>query len=121
MNMVVKGKKIIVEITDPWEFQSELGKSSFIGEVIEAGLGTYGRISLCIKIKNPPIYKDALYEYLVVDSKLKGKELNKLNYTEEIPCGMIMISKEQALSKYPLNTSWWRGGHALEGSVKLLV
>jgi len=120
MSDKLKGKKVELIVSDPWEFQSIVKKARFSATIIRFESGVNNRPTLLVQLDDPPFFKKERYEFLIIESALIGWELNKLGQGEHIPCGMIRLTTEQAYSSNPMDTSWWRGGHTLTGTIRLL-
>lgn len=88
-----------------------LGWPAIFGTVAHADAASW-----LVEIDRPFVYANAVYRFLVVSARHEGKPLASAN-SELVLCNMIRTTPERASSSSPCEVSWWRGGHAVIGSV----
>lgn len=105
--------KVRLQLSDPWEMGEALGWRSITGIVSDVTGDSW-----LVELDEPFDYEGALYQYVVITSRHEGKPLANAT-SVEVRCNMIRTTAERAASENPCDTSWWRGGHAMIGTVSL--
>lgn len=90
MNSFLLGKKIQLLISDPWDFGTELGSGPF-----EAIIENMSQDLLLIHLKKPWIYQNALWEYLVAQSREINSGLSALQTRKKILVNFIRTTPDQ--------------------------
>ena len=103
--------RVVLKLSDPWEMGEALRWTAISGSVVHIDHGCW-----LIEIDRPFVYDSAEYRFLVVSPRHEGKSLS-MAVSDSIPCNMIRTTPEHASSKSPCDVSWWRGGHAMIGSI----
>jgi len=102
--------RVVLKLSDPWDMGESLGWPQIAGVVVKEGE------SWLIEIDQPFEYGGVEYRFVVVQARHVGKVLND-SVSEDLPCNMTRIASERAASEDPCDLSWWRGGHAMIGSI----
>ncbi|MCK5001079.1 MAG: hypothetical protein KAS23_16160 [Anaerohalosphaera sp.] len=111
-----EGTKVEFIASDPWDFVTAVGSGPFEGLV--SGV-CQDKDSILVKLNEPLVFKDSVAEYLVISPRHQGYPLKGIMKGQEVCCGMMGITKEQAESDDPCDTSWWRGGGIVStGSIR---
>jgi hypothetical protein len=101
-----------LRISDPWELGEYLGWRTLESLVLRED-----RDAWLVELVQPFRYHDGEYRYIVVESRHQGTELSQIYGGAEISCNVTVTTAERAKSDQPCDISWWRGGHAMIGSV----
>lgn len=113
--MVKVHTKVRLQLSDPWEMGVALGWRSISGSV------TYVEdVDCLVELDVPFDYEGTRYQYLVISARHEGKPLAQAD-SIEVPCNMIRTTPELAVSDHPVDTSWWRGGGAMIGTVAVVT
>jgi hypothetical protein len=104
--------RVVINLSDPWEMCEALGWPAISGIVAHSDA-----VSWLVKIDQPFVHANAEYRFLVVSPRHEDKSLANA-VSEDVPCNMIRTTPERASSESPCDVSWWRGGHAMIGSVR---
>ena len=67
----LKGRSVIVHLSDPWDLGESLSWSPLRGRVLECRADEAGG-SLILRLEQPFTYKGTLCEYFVVQPRLEG-------------------------------------------------
>ncbi len=120
-------EKIKIEIGEPWEFQDEVGRADFTGEIKQVFIshrafesGENVREVLLVKLDEPFGYKNLKCEYLLAYPRHVGIGLCKLS-EKSISFGFTRIPTDQGESDNPFDDCQWRGNKEffLIGSIEL--
>jgi hypothetical protein len=117
-------RDVNIGFSEPWKLAEELEKENLIGAVIDAGTSMnrhYGNKDAClvIRLKKSFLFDGLECKYFVVSPRHEGTSFKDLMDGNKINCSFLRITKEQADSDNPFDTSWWRGGGGFIASVKL--
>ena len=104
--------EVLLRLSDPWEVGEELGWPPVPATVIHVE----GEVWL-VEINQPFDYEGSNYRYVVISPRHEGASLSQCA-SQSIPCNMTKTTTERALSASPCDTSWWRGKHAMIGSIE---
>lgn len=104
--------KVVLKLSDPWEMGKEMGWPAISASVIRRD-----RDAWLVEIDQPFDYGGANYRYMVISPRLEGDALAQCA-SRSVPCNMIKTTIERASSASPCDISWWRGGHAMVGSIE---
>lgn len=103
--------RVVLQLSDPWEMGEALDWPHILGTVVNNNGD-----SLLVEIDHPFEYDNMEYRFVVVSPRHEGIPL-KNAASEVVPCNMIRTTTERAHSNNPCDVSWWRGGHAMIGSI----
>ena len=103
---------MLLRLSDPWAMGEELGWSPIPAAVMR----TEGEVWL-VEINQPFDYDGSNYRYVVITPRHVGASLSQCT-SSRVPCNMTKTTTERALSASPCDTSWWRGGHTMIGSIE---
>lgn len=107
--------RVVLNLSDPWEMGEALGWPAILGTVVHTDATSW-----LVEIDRPFVYANAEYRFLVVSVRHVGKSLANAD-SEHASCNMIRTTPERASSASPCDVSWWRGGHAMIGSVRAVA
>ncbi|WP_141134383.1 hypothetical protein [Jannaschia aquimarina] len=105
--------RITVKITgDPFSSGNFLLRTSL------AEVKKYEGEKLLLELREDNEGKKANFEFIV--ASFRHGEADRALYESGQPvlCSLIATTKHRALSEDPLDTSWWRGGNAMVGSIQ---
>ena len=118
----IVGKKVAIIVSDPWELVTAVGSGPFLAEILmvaAVGSGSDDEGAL-IKLVKALRFEGGDWEYFVATTRHRGDGLSDLLSGKEVICNLTAISKAQASSAAPVDTSWWRGGLGLIGTLQTL-
>ena len=102
-----------LSLSDPWKLGEYLRWRS-----LEALVLREDHDGWLVELVQPFQYQDREYRYVVVQSRHEGEELAQVSEGVEISCCMTLTTVERANSDNACDVSWWRGGHAMIGSIR---
>ncbi len=105
--------RVLLRLIDPWEMGEQLGWPAIPATVVREADDVW-----LVEIDRPFDYGDANYRFLVISPRHPGEQLAEHGALSVI-CNMIRTTEERASSASPCDTSWWRGGHSMIGSVEV--
>ena len=105
--------RVVIKLSDPWEMGETLGWPAISGTVAHGDAASW-----LVELDRPFVYANVEYRFLVVSSRHEDKSLANA-VSEDVPCNIIRTTPERASSESPCDVSWWRGGHAMIGSVRV--
>jgi hypothetical protein len=104
--------RVVIKLSDPWEMGEALGWPAISGTVAHSEAASW-----LVELDRPFVHANAEYRFLVVSSRHEDKSLANA-VSEDVLCNIIRTTPERASSESPCDVSWWRGGHAMIGSVR---
>ncbi len=119
MQKQLKGMRVVLTVSDPWEFGTAHGTGPFFAAIIGVDMtGDYGDIGkrLLLRLATVIVFEGTSCEYLVAQPRFRGDTLLALP-EKPVNCNLTAISAERAVSSSPLDLSWWRGGVVLIATV----
>ena len=116
----LEGLSISIIVSDPWDFCTAHGTGPFRAKILRTGRDDEtGHLKALIELDHPLVFQAVEYRYLVSEDASYERPLESLLARSEADCGMAVISQERVDSSNPLDLSWWRGGPALTGTIKI--
>ena len=115
MGIAMKPKETIlvwVTISEPWD--TEIPDCQ-----LKAELQVFADDGYLIELEAPFDFKKNKIEWLVAKPRHAGKNLSNIKGGELISVNMTAVKDEVTDSANPLDLSWWRGGNAFIGEVKI--
>lgn len=91
-----------------------------MGAVVEVQVSRNGARAL-LRFDTPVEYRGATYAFAVASARLGGQEVGNMVAGTSISASLIGISRQQAESPDPFDTSAWRGGLAFIGDIKRIA
>lgn len=121
----INGMSIEIIVSDPWDFVTVNGSGPFLGKILETGTiqptSSWGSSSsLFIKLDKILVFRGVVYEFIIASPRYKENEIESLIEGKIIDCAMIRIPKEKVTSISLFDLNWWRGGHGLQGTIRLI-
>lgn len=104
--------KVVIRLSDPWDLGEALGWPAIPGTVAHGEADSW-----LVELDRPFVHANAEYRFLVVCARHVGRPLANAVY-EDVPCNMIRTTAERAASESSCDISWWRGGHAMIGTIR---
>ena len=120
--------QISIGISEPWEFEDEVGSSTFTGTITDVYVSTHFRKSseketeyLIIHLARPFGYAKLKTEYLIGSPRHEGNGLSELAKGDVVTFNFCRASTERAKSDTPFDSTRWKGDRSfgLIGSIKL--
>ena len=103
--------RVVLQISEPWEMGEALNWPRITGTIVSEGGGSW-----LVEFDRPFDYAGEQYRFVVVSARHEGDRLADAT-SVTVPCNMIRTTAQRASSANPCDVSWWRGGHAITGSV----
>lgn len=105
---------VSITISDPWEFETEVGIASFSGMIIDVFVVTHIRKDsqnvieqILVHLTKPFGYKGLKTEFLIGSPRHKGNGLTNLLNEKLISFNFYRVSKARAGSDTPFDDSRW--------------
>ena len=120
--------QVSVKISEPWEFEDEVGSSILSGTIADVYKSTHLRKSsqktteyLIVHLLRPFGYKKLKTEFLMRSPRHEGSGLSEPAKGEEIPVNFYRSSPKRVFSDHPFEWTRWRNDRSfgLIGSIKL--
>lgn len=105
--------RVAIKLTDPWEMGDVLGWAAIPGTVLRRDAASW-----LVELDTPVLYSNTEYRFLIVSSRHGDIPLAEATL-QDVSCNMIRTTTERASSTAPCDASWWRGGHAMIGSIRV--
>lgn len=117
-------KTVNIGFSEPWDLSEKLEKDNSIGIITDAGTSInkyYGNKEECVIISLKKSFQfDGLEcKYFVASPRHEGITFKNLLNGDGINCSFVRVTKEQAESDNPFDTSWWRGSGGFIATIKL--
>ena len=103
--------RVVLRLSGPWELGEALGWPAIRGTVTHREESAW-----LVEIDKPFTYATMEFRFLVVSPRLQGSPLASAA-SEAVLCNMTLTTPERAFSDSPCDLSWWRGGHAMIGTM----
>lgn len=113
---LLKGIKINVTVSDPWEFVTEFGSGPFKFKILEVDKNFKKALIQFV----PPLKSDSKrLTYFVVQVRHENESISNLVKNKSIACNLTGIPSDRLDLKKPFDLSWWRGGLVLLGTLSI--
>jgi hypothetical protein len=122
------GHQVSIGISEPWEFEDEVGSSTFTGTITDVFVSIHLRKSskketeyLIVHLAKPFGYAKLKTEYLIGSPRHEGNGLSELGKKEVVAFNFCRASSERAQSDIPFDSIRWKDDRSfgLIGSLKL--
>jgi len=110
------GRKIRVVVSEPWSFSP----TSFLATLEKVEIKDGGQSRVLVRSEHPLVFENRVYSYLVASPRQFVRPLDGLSEGNQVECNLTHITEEHAASENSTDTSGWRGGLALIGTVSLV-
>jgi hypothetical protein len=108
---------ISIVVSDPWDLGAATNWAPIKGSVVGVNVSEIdGRVLL--RFETPIDYRGATYAFAVATPRLEGQTVSDIAVGTCTSASVIGISREQAESSMPFDTSAWRGGLAFIGDIR---
>lgn len=104
--------RVTINLSDPWDMGEALGWAAMPGTIVHRAAAAW-----LVELDRPVFYSNTEYRLLVVLSRHEGRTLAQATL-HDVSCSLIRTTAERASSATPCDISWWRGGHAMIGSIR---
>ena len=108
---------VSIIVDDPWDFGAATNWLPIKGLVVDVNMSQVGGLVL-LRFETPIDYHGATYAFAVASPRLEGQAVSDIVAGTCTSASVIGISREQAESSKPFDTSAWRGGLAFIGDIK---
>jgi hypothetical protein len=108
---------VSIVVSDPWDVGSAANCAPIKGSIVEVSMGQIGSKAL-LRFETPIEFQGSTYMFAVASPRLKGQNVSDIEAGTGMSASVIGISREQAESSQPFDTSAWRGGLAFIGDIK---
>jgi hypothetical protein len=116
----LKGRRIQIRLSEPFDLGEALGWSELPGRIIAADASVdAGQVLL--RLDDPVRHEGVTCEYVVATPRLDDGDLGTLVRDGSLFCNLTPTSPERARSDDPFDLSWWRGGLACIGEIYLIA
>jgi hypothetical protein len=122
------GSSISMGISEPLEFEVEVGSSTFTGTITDVYVSTHLRMSfeketeyLIVHLSRPFGYANLKTEYLIGSPRHEGNGLGELAKGDVVAFNFRRVPSERAQSDFPFDSTGWKEARCshLIGSIKL--
>lgn len=107
---------ISIVVSDPWDLGVATNWAPLRGTIIEMKVSQKGGQAL-VRFEKPIEYRGAAYSFAVASPRLDGQDIESIVAGTSICASLIGISRDQAESIEPFDTSAWRGGLGFIGDI----
>ncbi len=111
---------VSIVVSDPWELGVATNWVPIQGTVVEMRASENGGRAL-LRFDTPIEYRGATYAFAVASPRLDGQGVENFVAGTSTSASLIGISRDQAESSDPFNTSTWRGGLAFIGDIERIA
>lgn len=117
----LEGMEVTIVVSDPWDFGTAHGTGPFAAKVLKVGRddNVPGGYSMLLQLNTPLHYRDLSCEFVVASPRSERGSFDFLTEGAGVDCNLTRIPEDRAASPNPLDLSWWRGGVALLGTLRL--
>jgi len=116
MTLRLKGKTLLIRLSDPWDLGESFGWEPLSAVVIATKADDKGG-ALLVRMKRPFIYKDVRCEYFVAVPRHENFSVADLAVGRPVLCAITRVPEDRLEAEDPFDLSWWRGGVAGIGEV----
>jgi hypothetical protein len=122
-----QGQTIEILISEPWELGESMSWRALVGQIEAIGTGRRSAAgasfdpTIMVRVQEPFAYRDQICEWLVGSPRYEDETASaKSQLADGQTFNFVRIPAERAQSSDPLDITWWRGGVALIGKVRLV-
>jgi hypothetical protein len=114
------GQRVQLIASDPWDFVAVDGSVLFEATVIRAATHREGADEerLVLQLLDPVSWHDKTIEFFVARERHGHGVVDDLSLGQPIECALIAVDGERAQGSEPFDTSWWRGGLAVNATMR---
>ena len=114
------GQRVQLIASDPWDFVAVDGSVRFDATVIRAASYRDGADEerFVLQLLNPVVWHDKAIEFFVARERHGHGIVDDLSLGQPIECALIAVDDERVQGSEPFDTSWWRGGLAVNATLR---
>jgi hypothetical protein len=114
------GRSVQLVASDPWDFVAADGSVRFAATVIDAATHREGADEerFVLQLRDPVEWHDKTIEFFVARERHGHGMIDDLSLGQPIECALVAVDRERALGADPFDTSWWRGGLAVNATLR---
>lgn len=114
------GQRVQLVASDPYDFVAADGSVRFDATVLRAATHRDGadEEGLVLQLLAAVDWHDQTIEYFVARERHGYGMVDDLSLGEPIECAMVAVDPERAHGPDPFDTSWWRGGLAVNATLR---
>lgn len=110
--------RVTIKISAPWDLGESRNWQPVEGTILDVRVEDFCN-ALLIKLLEPFEYKNVSCDYFVATPRYEGSRYEDLLQGKSVFSGLTRIPPENAHSDNPFDLTWWRGGAALIGEIKV--
>ncbi len=113
------GQRVQLVASDPWDFVAADGSVRFDATVIRAATFRQGadEEGLVLALSEPVVWHGQNIAFFVAHERHGHGMIDDLSMRQPIECALIAVTEERAFGSEPLDTTWWRGGLAVNATL----
>ena len=113
------GRRVQLIASDPWDFVAVDGSVRFDAVVIRAATYSEGADEerFVLQLLGPVDWHDKSIEFFVARERHGHGITDDLSLGQPIECALVAVDSERAQGANPFDTSWWRGGLAVNATL----
>lgn len=114
------GRRVQLIASDPWDFVASDGSVRFDATVIRAATHREGAEEerLVLQLVSPVAWHDTTIEFFVARERHGHGMVDDLSSGQPIECALVAVDRERVHASEPFDTSWWRGGLAVNATLR---
>lgn len=109
------GARVVVMVSDPWEFGTEVSSGPLYGTVLQGQ-----ERDLLLSLRRPIQFRSVWYSHLLASPRHAGVRFDGLPAHTQVPASLVLITEATAEGSDPFSRDHWTRGIGLIGSVRLL-
>ena len=106
--------RVLISISDPWEFGESLGWKALSGNVTEIG-----DEQLLVKLDKPLFQGGRSYRFVMAIPRHEGTTFKKVPRESAVACSFTCVNDDPGMSSAVSSADSWRGGLAFIGAIAL--
>jgi hypothetical protein len=116
------GLEVQLIASDPWDFVAADGSVRFHATVIRAATfrGGADEERLVLALSEPVEWQGQAIEFFTARERHGHGMVDDLSLSQPLECALIAVTKERAHGPEPFDTTWWRGGLAVNATLSAI-
>ena len=114
------GQRVQLITSDPWDFVALDGSVRFDATVIRAATYREGADEerFVLQLLDPVVWQNKVIEFFVARERHGHGIVDDFFLGQPIECALVAVDDERAQGSEPFDTSWWRGGLAVNATLR---
>jgi hypothetical protein len=114
------GWRVQLVTSDPWDFVAADGSVRFDAKVTRAATHSAGADEerLVLQLLDVVVWQGKTIEFFVARERHGHGIVDDLSLRQPIECALVAVDRERAYGSDPFDTSWWRGGLAVNATLR---